>query len=75
MPTKSYKAEHMDHSVGPQPFHLVNLPSKSVHYFTPFNTHSSSSQIDPPKLYINKVTSCRQNRNKYIISHRQQTPP
>ena len=69
MPTTNYKAKHMDHSVGPQPFHLVNLPSKDVHYFTPLNTHSSSSQADPPKLNINKVTSSRQNTTKYIINH------
>ena len=66
---KSYKVEHMDHSVGSQPFNLVNLPSKNMHYFTPFNTHNSSSQADPPKLKINKVTSSRQNTTKYIISH------
>ena len=65
----------MDHSIGPQPFHLVNLSSKNVHYFTPFNTHSSSSQVDPPNLYTSKVTGSRQNTIKYIINHRQQTPP
>ena len=46
----------MNHSDGPL--------SKNVHYFTPFNTHSSSSQADPPKLNINKVTKSRQNTNQ-----------